>query len=306
LNASPLGGSSPGARAIADLFTTTLAVCAVIFVVVCVLIAACVVKFRERDDRAPSTITGHTKLEIAWTIGPFLVLVFLLVLTARAMAVSDPPPTRDPDLVIVAHQWWWEVRYKSGAVTANEIHIPTGTPLVVSVESADVVHDFWVPDLARKMDAIPGRPASIWLEADQAGSYLGTCAEFCGAEHAWMRILVVAEPPAAFAAWEKHQLEPAPTPKGGAAERGLAVFRDRTCVRCHGIAGSDAGAHVAPDLTHLASRTTLGSGVMPNGEAELARWIRHPSAFKPESHMPDVDLTDAELSDLVAYFESLR
>ena len=303
---SPFDPVSPQASAIRDLFTSTLLICGAVFLLVTCLVAYCVVRFRAAGAREPEQIEGHTRLEIAWTIAPILILIWLLVLTVRAMSASDPPIDRAPDVTIIGHQWWWEARYPSGAVTANEIHIPTGKALVVRLESSDVVHDFWVPELGRKMDAIPGRPVSIWLEADRAGDYVGTCAEYCGVQHAWMRILVVAEAPETFAEWERHQLAPAPPPVEVAAVRGAATFNSMTCVKCHAIGAPGEGARFAPDLTHLASRNTLGAGVLPNTPVDLSHWLQDPQGIKEGCHMPDAQLTDAQVADLVAYFETLR
>jgi cytochrome c oxidase subunit 2 len=170
-----------------------------------------------------------------------------------------------------------------------------------------VIHDFWVPQLGRKVDAIPGHPSFVWMQADAAGTYLGACAEYCGAQHAWMRIVVIAEAQADFDAWDRHQREPAPTSAmSGPALRGEATFRGRTCVNCHAVAGEGVPARVAPDLTHLAQRTTLGAGVLTNDPPSLTRWLADPQGVKPGSHMPDLNLTDAEVSDLVAYLEMLR
>jgi cytochrome c oxidase subunit II len=297
---------SPQAIAIRDLFATSLLVCAAILVLVTVLIAYCIVRFRSDGAREPVQVEGHKGLEIAWTTAPILILVWLLVLTARAMSVSDPPVDREPDVTVIGHQWWWEARYPSGVVTANEIHIPTGKALVVRLESFDVIHDFWVPGLGRKMDATPGRPTSIWLEADQPGNYGGTCAEYCGAQHAWMRILVVAETPQEFSDWQHHQLTPAPPATEAAVARGAATFKAMTCVKCHAIGGAGDDARFAPDLTHLATRTTLGAGVLANTPANLAQWLRDPQKIKEGSHMPDTQLTDPQVADLVTYFETLR
>ena len=196
---------------------------------------------------------------------PCLLLVWILVLTARAMRASDPPAAQAPDLIVIGHQWWWEARYPNlGVVTANEIHIPVKQRWSVRLESADVIHDFWVPELARKEDLIPGCTNHIWLEANQPGTYLGACAEYCGAEHAWMRFLVIAEPPAQFAAWEADQTRRAPGPVAGPEERGQQLFLRMTCVNCHSIQGTSSRADAAPDLTHLAGRRLLGGGVLPN------------------------------------------
>jgi cytochrome c oxidase subunit 2 len=303
---TPLDPHSPQARAIADLFDDTLIVCAVIFTIVAVLVTYAVYRFRDRSSPAPVQIEGHTRFEIAWTIAPALVLVGIFFLTVRAVNGSDPVADREPDLTVIAHQWWWEIRYKSGAVTANEIHIPTGKPLLVSVKSADVIHDFWVPDLARKIDAVPGRTSTIWMQADAPGNYLGTCAEYCGSQHAWMRILVVAQSEQEFGAWEHQTLERAPVPSADDAARGAKLFTQMTCVKCHAIAGNGEGGQAGPDLTHIQSRSTLGAGVMQNTPSELARWLKDPQDVKPASHMPNVQLSDAQIADFVAYFETLQ
>jgi cytochrome c oxidase subunit 2 len=306
-SSSPFDPHSPQAHAISTLFTQTLAVCAVIGLLVAVLVGVCIVRFRAgvRPGVPPQT-HGNTRLEIGWTIAPLLVVIALFVLTSGAMAESDPPASREPDLVVIGHQWWWEARYPSGVVTANEIHVPAGKDLLVRIESEDVIHDFWVPNLGRKIDAIPGHPNSVWMQADAPGTYLGACAEYCGSQHAWMRIVVIAQPQAEFDAWQKHELEPALPPSDAASTRGAADFDGKTCIRCHSIAGRGERLRVAPDLTHLAERSTLGAGVIDNSPANLAHWLKDPQTVKPGSHMPDLNLTDDEVSDLVAYFETLK
>jgi cytochrome c oxidase subunit 2 len=305
--ASAFNAHSPEAHAIAGLFGETLVVCAVIGAVVTGLVGYCVVRFRAgRSPGEPTQTLGSTSLEVGWTLLPLAIVAGLFVRTAQAMGVSDPPANRAPDLVVTAHQWWWEARYATGAIAANEIHVPVGKDLLIRVESADVVHDFWVPELARKMDAVPGHPSLIWMLADAPGTYLGACAEYCGVEHAWMRIVVVAEPQALFDAWELHQREPARAPATEAAIRGARDFTTKTCVTCHAIGSGGQQARVAPDLTHLAQRGSLGAGVLENTPANLASWLGDPQRIKPGSHMPDAQLTDAEVSDLCSYFETLR
>ncbi len=302
---STLDPHSPQAAAIVGLFTSALALCGVILLIVVGLVSICVVRFRAQRKHEPAKTEGNTRLEVGWTLAPLAILAWLLVLTSRAMAISDPPIDREPDLTVIAHQWWWEVRYASGAITANEIHVPSGRPLVVRVESQDVVHDFWVPALGRKIDAIPGRPVNVWLQADEPGLYLGTCAEYCGAEHAWMRIRVVAQRPAEFAAWQAHERLAAAAPGDPAASRGAQMFGAKTCVSCHAIRNRD-DTRVGPDLTHLAERATLGTGVIDNTAGELARWLKDPQRIKPGCHMPNLQLADGEVADLVAYLETLR
>lgn len=225
------------------------------------------------------------------------------------MHASDPATAAEqaPDLVIVARQWWWEIRYtKSGVVTANEIHIPAGERILARIESADVIHNFWVPQLGRKMDAIPGHPNQMWLQADTPGIYEGTCSEYCGAQHAWMRIRVVAQTPSAFATWQQAQQQVPALPGSGDAGHGARLFQSMTCANCHAIAGTGADATVGPNLTHVGSRATLGAGVLENTPDNLAKWLASPQAVKPGNHMPNLKLTDTEISALVAYLESLQ
>jgi len=300
--------ASPEGKAISDLFLAVLVICGVILAIVSGLVAYSLVRCRARADAGePRQVFGNHRLEVLWTVVPCLVLVWIFALTVQAMRISDPAAVQSPDLTVIGHQWWWEVRYaKSGVITANEIHIPIKQRLSVQLESADVIHDFWVPQLARKMDMIPGLTNHIWLEANQPGTYLGACAEYCGAEHAWMRFQVIAEPPADFAAWAAHQTEPAPSPAPGPEARGRQVFLQMTCVNCHSIQGVSAVTNVAPDLTHLAGRRTLGAGVLPNTPADLARWLKNPQAAKPACRMPNFKLTTAQVDDLVSYLGSLR
>ena len=186
-------------------------------------------RFRWREGEAdPHQLAGNKTIEIIWTAIPCVIVVALFALTARTMSLSDPPPAPTPDLVVIGHQWWWEARYpKSGVVAANEIHIPVGKALSVRLDSADVLHEFWVPELARKITAVPGHPNHIWIEADKPGTYLGICSEFCGTQHAWMHFLIVAEPQAEFDAWEKAQLQPAATPAGGSTPPRASRFSSR-------------------------------------------------------------------------------
>jgi len=300
--------ASPQGRAISELFFVVLLICGVILAIVTGLVAYNIIRHRARPGEGePRQIFGNRSLEILWTVVPFLALVWIFVITVRAMQASDAPASGPADLTVVGHQWWWEVRYREPAfVTANEIHIPVGKRLSVQLEAADVIHDFWAPQLARKMDMIPGLTNHIWLQADRAGTYLGACAEYCGAEHAWMRFLVIAQPPAEFAAWAAHQAERAPAPSSAPEEQGRDVFLQMTCVNCHSIEGVSTTTNVAPDLTHLATRRTLGAGVLQNTPADLTRWLKDPQAIKPGCKMPNLNLTKAQVNNLVSYFESLQ
>jgi cytochrome c oxidase subunit 2 len=301
--------ASPQAAAISSLFVLMLVVAAVIFAIVVGSITYIVLRYRGRAGAAePRQDFGQPKLEIAWTLASLLVVACLFGFTIATVRSSDPPASgQRPDLVVVGHQWWWEVRYpQSGVVTANEIHMPIDQRWLVRLESADVIHDFWVPELGRKMDMVPAHPNHIWLQASAPGIYLGSCSEFCGAQHAWMRIRVIAQRPAEFAAWEAQQQQVPPMPLGDAAAAGARRVQELTCVNCHTVAGTAATARVAPDLTHLASRDTLGAGVVANTPSNLAAWLANPQAIKPGSNMPDLHLSSADVNALAAYMESLK
>jgi len=297
---------SPQVHAIAGLFNGFLVLAAVIFLIVAGLVGYSLVRYRARAGAGdPRPNFGSRRLEIAWTAIPLLIVTVLFVFTVRTMAFVDAPrrPDRPADLVITGHQWWWEARYPNGAATANEIHIPVSRRLLARLESADVIHDFWAPELARKMDAVPGRTGYIWLEADTPGTYAGACAEFCGKQHAWMRFQVVAEPQPQFDAWLRHLAEVPPEPTGAAAE-GARLFRQQRCGDCHSVSPADPAAKSGPPLAHIAARKLLG-GELPNTPRNLARWISDPQSIKPGNLMPNASLSDATVQALTAYLEAV-
>jgi cytochrome c oxidase subunit 2 len=299
---------SPEAADIAHLFVIVLVICAVILAVVIGMIGYGLIFFRHKPGAAdPPPHFGNRKLEITWTVIPILIVISLFVLTARGMHESDPPATREPDLIVTAHQWWWEIHYPhTAAVTANEIHMPVGSQWLVCLQSADVIHDFWVPELARKIDVVPGLTNYLWLQASEPGNYAGTCAEFCGAEHAWMRFSVIAQSPVDYDAWLKTQEETAVSPDTDTAEAGLKLFQTMTCINCHSIRGVSEAGRAAPDLTHLAGRKFVAGGILVNTETNLFRWLKNPQAIKPGCLMPNLKLTDAQAGELADYLEHLK
>jgi len=285
-----------------------LAIFGLIFLVVTGIVVYSLMRYRWREgDPDPEQVPGQRTVEIVWTAIPLGIVSLLFFLTIKTMALSDPGPAPEPDLVVTGHQWWWEARYpKSGVITANEIHIPTGHAYSVQLEAADVLHEFWVAELARKMTTVPGHPNHIWLEADAPGSYPGSCSEFCGTEHAWMRFTVVAQAPAEFEAWENAQLQPSAPPTTDAARQGGQLFMQMSCVNCHAINGTTAKARVGPDLTHLATRGQIGAGILENTPENLSRWLRDPQAVKPGVEMPNFAFTENQVAVLAAYLETLR
>ncbi len=296
------------ARSIANLSNGVLLTTLGILLLVGGLVSYSSHKFRAKPgEPTPKPVYGNTKLEIAYTVGFIVILGVISVFSIRSMEASDPPVNQPDNLHIVAHQWWWEVRYPdTGIVTANEVHIPIHTPEQISFQSADVIHDFWVPELGRKMDVIPGIVNRSWLAADTAGTYYGTCAEYCGQEHAWMRIRVIAQTPNDFTSWEQAQLAVPTPPTEGAAAQGAQDFQQLSCASCHTIRGTPAHEDIGPDLTHVASRQTLAAGVLENTAANLAKWLLDPSLIKPGCKMPNLHLPRQQQDELVAYLETLK
>ena len=255
------------------------------------------------------------------SISQSLVLVFgigiPLVVLIGLFGVSDvwlvrktaPPRPRSTALTIdvIGHQWWWEVRYPgTTAVSANEIHIPVGRRVNVVATTADVIHSFWVPQLARKIDEVPGRYNRVLLYASRPGRYRGQCAEFCGLQHANMSLFVVAQPEASFRSWLANMAAQAPAPATATARAGQRLFLTSQCASCHQIRGTSAQGTVGPDLTHLASRRTIAAATLVNDRGHLLRWISQPQSVKPGNRMPDLGLPASEYDEIVGYLESLR
>ncbi|OJU13002.1 MAG: cytochrome c oxidase subunit II [Alphaproteobacteria bacterium 64-11] len=238
-----------------------------------------------------------------------LVLLFSVAWTVKVLAGIVAPPQRPVATIeITGHQWWWEVRYLGADparqfTTANEIHIPVGQPVRLKLDSGDVIHSFWVPQLAGKMDAIPGQTNETWIEADKPGVYRGQCTEYCGLEHARMGIVLVAQTPADFQKWWAHQLA-SPAQPSGAALAGQGDFQMR-CGGCHAVRGTEAAGALGPDLSHLMSRGTIASGMLPNDPRTLRHWISDPQRYKPGALMPTPELSPQALKDVEAYLRSL-
>ena len=268
-----------------------------------------------RDASGLERTAGHSGLlwiYLGGLIIPAVILVISFALTLGTLHATARPG-RDPvaTIQVVGHRWWWEVRYldpdpTKRIETANEIHVPVGQPVRLQLTSADVIHSFWVPQLAGKTDVIPGQTNVAWLEADSAGVYRGACTEYCGLQHANMALIVVAEPPTAFSAWQAGQRANAAAPSDPDAAAGLAVFQKAACATCHAIRGSDALGRVGPDLTHLASRLTLAAGTLENTRGNLAGWIGNSQAIKPGNDMPVMTIAPENLQALLAYLETLK
>lgn len=222
---------------------------------------------------------------------------------------TAPPDPRSTAMTIdvIGHQWWWEVHYPgTTAVTADEIHIPVDTRVNVVATTADVIHSFWVPALNRKIDMVPGRENRVLLYASKVGEYRGQCSQFCGLQHAHMSMYVFAQPKTAYRAWLANMASSGRTPTTTQAQAGRTLFMNDQCASCHTIAGTSAQGLVGPNLTHLATRTTLASVTIANTPEQLAAWITNPQAIKPGNRMPDLGLSRGEVNELVAYLDTLR
>jgi cytochrome c oxidase subunit II len=306
---STLVSHSEATAKINSLWWIMLAGSAVVLAVVLALLAIGLLRRRGIPrERRRRPAPGMTFVAIAGVVIPTIVLIALFVLTVDALPKTPPNIGKTQMAVdVVGRQWFWEVSYPSdGARTANEIHIPVGVPVDVRVTSGDVIHSLWVPELNRKIDAIPGQTNHVVFDARSPGVFRGQCAEFCGLQHAHMALYVVAEPKTKFRQWLARTADPAPPPANADLERGQQVLLGSACEYCHTIAGTNASGTIGPDLTHVASRISLGAGTIPNGRGYLAGWILDPQHIKPGNKMPATDLSGSDLQALLDYLESLR
>ncbi len=304
---------SPSGSSIATLFWIVFGIAAVIFVIVEVALITFTIRYRRRGDEAgePRQIFGNRRLELLWTGIPALTLAIVFGIMVVTMRGVEAGPVNDPNALtieVIGHQWWWEYRYPDQKfVTANELHLPVGQPVHLRLRSDDVIHDFWVPQLGRKMDLIPGQTNDLWVQADSPDVYTGSCAEYCGLQHAGMRLRVFADTPDDFAAWVAGQQRGEP-PLSGAAVHGRTLFfqSQADCASCHAIDGTTAKGNVGPNLTHVGGRTMLAANVLPNSPDNMVRWLLNPQAIKPGNRMPNLRLSDDDARDLAAYLESLK
>ncbi|WP_370328069.1 cytochrome c oxidase subunit II [Euzebya sp.] len=304
--------AGPVARGMEDLWWWMLWLGTAAFVVFAVALALALRRRGEADDEGVPLDDGRRSGRV-WLVGAGVVQPAVLIGITFALTLVGMqalPEAEEGDLVIevIGHQWWFEVRYpEAGVTTANEVHLPVGERVEFRLSSADVIHSFWIPQLAGKIDMLPDGPTSLVVIADEPGEYPGQCAEFCGLQHARMGLVARAEPREDFDAWLAAQAEPAAPPQGATAQRGQDVLRGSNCVECHTIRGVDGvDGDRGPDLTHLASRDTIAARTLANEPALLRDWIHDPDAFKEGVDMPSSPLSDDDLDALVAYLEGLE
>ena len=324
---STLDPRSNTALAEYDLLVPIFWAAVVVFVIVEALLVYSVFRFRARQDpnAIPVQFHGNTPLEIGWTIAPAVVLGVIFLMTAQTLNVVHSPPAAAAGATInvhvVGHQWWWEFQYPDlktaegkPITTASDLHLPAGQVINYTLESVDVIHSFWVPQLGGKTDVIPGHTNHGFFNAPQTGQYFGQCAEFCGEQHAQMRFRVYADNPADFDAWVKGQ-QALPQPPSGLAQQGADLFAASACIGCHTIGGTKAAGLIGPNLTHFGSRTTIAAGVLTNTPENLSKWLHNPDAVKSGNDMASPMRTivsqwgadaDKNIAMLVAYLEGLK
>jgi cytochrome c oxidase subunit 2 len=294
------------------LIFSVVAVCSTVWLIVMAVLFAAVVYSRRRNLNTPPTSEKRLSVIVSIAVGLTVVIIAGLTLasfyTTRAIGTIDKS---DLTIIVRGEQWWWRITYPDGGTslafqTANEIHVPVGRYVHLQLESADVIHSFWVPSLAGKQDLVPGRTNFLSIRAERPGVYRGQCAEFCGLQHSHMAMLVIAEDGADFQHWQDAQRQNGDAALPGEIAAGKALFLGKPCAGCHTVRGTDAAATTGPDLTHVGSRETIAAGLLENTRGSIAAWIADPQTLKPGNNMPLVPLASDELRAISAYMESLR
>lgn len=308
---SALDGKGPEARRIAGVSWLMFGMAAVVYVVVAGFIVVAIVRGRRRPDDSAKPAREPKDDTFIWfggIVAPVVILAVLAVVTIRTTQDLRAVEQGELRIQVVAKRWWWDVRYPdAGVATANEIHIPAGRPIDIELTSDNVIHSFWVPELAGKVDTIPGQVNHLRLKADAAGTYRGACAEYCGIQHANMSYLVIADEPAEFDRWLTRRSSTAGlTPGSEQAARGQVVFTRESCAGCHSVRGTQATATIGPDLSNFGERQAIGSLTVPNTAENLSRWITEPEKVKPGNLMPPTALSPDDLAAVVAYLEGLK
>ena len=320
---SALDPAGPQAARISHLWWLMFWATTAVFIVVMAFLGWAIVRgvrLRSREhEESGALLKANTTREralmrgVAVAVGATIAILFVLLVASvsTGRAVGSLGASSAVSIVVTGHQWWWQVEYEDQipsqrVKTANEIHIPIGRPVVLKVTSTDVIHSFWVPNLHGKRDLIPGYTTAIWIQADRPGVYRGQCAEFCGYQHAHMAFYVTAETDDEFQRWLAAERQPSATPTGDLERHGRDVFLASTCAQCHAIRGTIAGATLGPELTHVASRGTIGAGTLPNSRGHLAGWVVDSQSIKPGNRMPPNGIGGDDLQALLAYLETLK
>jgi cytochrome c oxidase subunit II len=314
-----LNPSGPNAASLARLWWLMFWVCTAVFILVMIALALAIKNGRRKSDLNPvlnpsqQTETRKRNAVLSAAVVTVFILFGLMISsfsTGRSLT-ADLSQKSGLSIEVTAYQWWWDVRYNDVDAsniftTANEIHLPVGVPVTFTLRANDVIHSFWVPNLAGKKDLIPGKISTTWLQADKPGVYRGQCAEYCGLQHARMALWIVAEPQEQFNAWRQNQTQAAVPPATDSQRHGQRVFLSSTCVMCHAVNGTTAGSNVGPNLTHVGSRNTIAAATLANTREHLLRWVADSQQFKPGNKMPANNLSEQDLQAVVDYLQSLK
>jgi cytochrome c oxidase subunit 2 len=305
---SILDSQGTEAKKLEDVWWLMFSLAAGVYLVVGGLILFAVLRNRRGEGEVPhSRLNDHAFVVIGGLLVPLTILGVLAFVTVKTTTEVRQPARGELAVDVRAHDWWWEVRYPgTDIVTANEIHIPVGRPVAITIRTNDVIHSFWVPQLAGKLDAIPGQTNVLRFAAERAGVYRGECAEFCGIQHANMNFLVIAESPTRFGQWQQTEALAAGLPTDDTTERGRVVFERESCAGCHTVRGTSASGTFGPDLTHVGSRRTIGAATVPNTTANLAGWIADAQSIKPGNRMPPISLAPDDLLAIVKYLQAQK
>lgn len=319
---STIRPATDSTRIVQSIYSLVTWIDVAIFLVVLGLLAFAVIRYRVGPGKAgapPKQVHGNALMELTWTIIPAIILIFIAVPTWSGIFRAARPPAEGAFAVeAIGHQWWWEFKYPDhNLVTANEMVIPVGKPVVVRTHSIDVIHSFWVPKLSGKIDSLPGKVNTLWFTPEEPGLYFGQCAEFCGTSHANMRFRVRVVSPEEFKTWVAQTQQP-PQPASDDAKAGSQLFVSKTCVACHTIAGVPAALGLlGPNLTNLPARTSIAAGILENTPDNLVQWLQHTQSVKPGARMGTpgpsgayepvfggARLSDQEARQLAAYLAS--
>lgn len=281
-----------------------------VFLLVVILLFLAIIRGRRQpgDTSEPRQNHGNVRLEVVWTVIPFLLVIFIFFLTVRTMNAVAAPPREDGDLTVrvIGHRWFWEFQYPDlGITTANDLIIPEDTNVHLELVSVDVIHSFWVPNLSGKIDVVPGQQNAMWIRADDPGTFMGHCGEYCGMQHANMHFNVIAQPTADFNAWVQAQQQPVVAATGTLEQEGEQIVTAGLCAGCHTIQGTKMVGKTGPDLTHLYSRTIIAGGY-PLTDEVLEQWLRNSDQLKPGNLMAGIRVSDQQIEAVMAYLKILR
>lgn len=293
-----------------QLFNTLFWMGVAVFLIVVLLLTVAIIRGRRKpgDTSEPRQNHGDVRLEILWTVIPILLVIYIFFITVQTMNAVAAPPREDGDITVrvIGHRWFWEFQYPDlGITTANDLVIPEDTNIHLEMESVDVIHSFWVPSLSGKIDVVPGQVNSMWIRADNPGTFMGHCGEYCGLQHANMHFNVIALESGGFEGWVQNQQQPVAAAVSDLEIEGEKIVTEGVCAACHVIQGTNMAGKTGPDLTHLYSRTIIAGGYPLNDET-MEQWLRNSDSLKPGNLMAGIRVSDQQIEAVMAYLKTLK